>query len=324
MKTTTNKFSSVRVNSNNLHTGDIDGASPKLHGSRVTNKPDMSNQNWDIDRSAPRALHMPLYKPDNILNVSDIEGARPQCVKFTTTRQSTDPLNPQYKLTQVETRPATPPRFIRDQMAHDDIEKSQPSKDRHASIKTRETMNITDIEGTRAKPRHQERKRSPGFDSFNYSDVTKTVKPSNRCSNPLNPVYEVQGEEWGKSETIGEVHGAKPARMPSPPNKNKQTNSLWTKDIQGAQTETRGLGVFANVSRRDGQRSTGLNTDDIEGAKVGTLLKGPKTTRTSNPLDNEDYQYPGRSELLDGNNPFSMTRTDQQREDKKKLRTGTL
>jgi len=34
MKTTTVKFSTIRGNSMNLHTNDIDGAIPKLHGNK--------------------------------------------------------------------------------------------------------------------------------------------------------------------------------------------------------------------------------------------------------------------------------------------------
>ena len=37
------------------------GAQPKLFGSKVTNKPELSNQNWDIDRSGPRALHLGIF-----------------------------------------------------------------------------------------------------------------------------------------------------------------------------------------------------------------------------------------------------------------------
>jgi hypothetical protein len=34
------------------------GAQPKLHGSKQVNKQEFTNQNWDIDRSGPRALHI--------------------------------------------------------------------------------------------------------------------------------------------------------------------------------------------------------------------------------------------------------------------------
>jgi hypothetical protein len=53
------------------------GASPKLHGSRVVNKPEFSNQNWDIAGAGPRALHMPLNKPVNNLKTDDIKFSSP-------------------------------------------------------------------------------------------------------------------------------------------------------------------------------------------------------------------------------------------------------
>ena len=130
-------------------------------------------------------------------------------------------------------------------------------------------------------------------------------------------MYTIQGEEWGKADTTGPVDGARPAGLPDRPG--KTFTSLHTQDIQGAQTSTRGLGVFANHKRREGQQAGAcLNTSDIEGAKSGSLLKGINTKRSSNPLSNTDYQYPGMSECVNNNNPFSLTRKEQQLEDKKK------
>lgn len=51
-------------------------------------------QNHDIERSAPRNLHIGLQKPENNLKTEDIKGARPQCVKFETNRIGHNPLNP--------------------------------------------------------------------------------------------------------------------------------------------------------------------------------------------------------------------------------------
>jgi hypothetical protein len=104
------------------------GASPKLHGSKQVNKPEFSNQNWDIARSSPAALHVGLNKPQHNLTTKDIEFTQPQSVKFTTTRQGGDPLNPRYNLPQVEMRTLTPPRFVRDHMEIDDIEGCRPKK----------------------------------------------------------------------------------------------------------------------------------------------------------------------------------------------------
>ena len=75
-------------------------------------------------------------------------------------------------------------------------------------------------------------------------------RKSKRCSNPLDPTYTVTDEN-GKATEIGCVDGSKPARMPSPPkDRSSYGGSLQTGDIAGAQTSTKGLGVFANVQRR--------------------------------------------------------------------------
>ena len=63
-------------------------------------------------------------------------------------------MNPSYNLSKVEQRPSTPPKFIRDSMAVDDIDRAKPKENVQAKIKTRETMKLDDIEGTKSKPRH--------------------------------------------------------------------------------------------------------------------------------------------------------------------------
>ena len=54
-----------------------------------------------------------------------------------------------------------------------------------------------------------------------------------------------------------------------------------------------------------------MNTSTVIGAQSGTLLKGVKTTRCGNPLGGE-YQMPGNSELTDKNNPYSITKKEDQ------------
>lgn len=76
---------------------------------------------------------------------ADIENARPDCVKFKTKRMH-DPMNPTYQLPQVEIRPVTPPRFIRDNLTNDDIEGAKPKAPKY--YQTRENiLKIDDIEG---------------------------------------------------------------------------------------------------------------------------------------------------------------------------------
>lgn len=135
-------------------------------------------------------------------------------------------------------------------MAIDDIDKSRPKADAMAGRPTRDVMKIDDIQGTRAQARHKPRQNSNGFTSYDYNDVTKIERKSKRCSNPLDPTYTITDEN-GQSVEIGVVAGSKPARMPDPPkDRSSFGGSLNTSDIAGAQTSTKGLGVFANVQRR--------------------------------------------------------------------------
>jgi hypothetical protein len=57
-----------------------------------------------------------LNKPEYNLTNADIEKSKPQCQRFFTSRQPSNPLNPEYKLSKVEYREVTPPKFIRDQI----------------------------------------------------------------------------------------------------------------------------------------------------------------------------------------------------------------
>lgn len=119
-KTTTKKFISGRTVSSNLYTLDIEGAQPKLFGSRALNKPDTQNYNADIDGSMPRQLHMKLEKPEYNLATEDIKGTKPNVMKHVIrTNRTTNPLAPDYVLPVVEPRPPTPPKFLRDSIKID-------------------------------------------------------------------------------------------------------------------------------------------------------------------------------------------------------------
>ena len=128
-----------------------------MHGSKQVNKPEFSNTNWDIERSSPAALHIGLNKPETNLNIRDIQGSSPKCVQFTTNRFGHNPLSPTYHLQKVDTRPITPPKFIRDAMDISDIPGARPKKDWHNQAKTKQTNKIDDIPGTKAHFRHQAR-----------------------------------------------------------------------------------------------------------------------------------------------------------------------
>ena len=82
-------------------------------------------------------------------------------------------MNPSYTLSKVEVRQATPPKFIRDAMNIDDLEDARPKANRLNQLKTKDVMKVDDIQGTKARPRHQARGISGGYSAFDYSDVTK-------------------------------------------------------------------------------------------------------------------------------------------------------
>ena len=157
---------------------------------------------------------MDLYKVETNLATGDIEGAQPNVNKFKSTRATNDPLNPNYNLSKVDVRPVTPPKFIRDNMQVDDIDKAKPRENAQNKIVTREALKTDDIDGTKSKPRHVARKTE--YSAMNYDDVTKKTQKSMRCSNPLDPVYTIQDEN-GKTYEVGKVDGAKPAQMPDAP-----------------------------------------------------------------------------------------------------------
>ena len=205
-----------------------------MHGSKKINKREFANTNWDIAGSGPRNLHISLFKKETNMLTEDLKGAKPQVVKFQSKRLYNDPLNPDYKIPEVQARPPTPPRFIRNAMLIDDIIGSKAKPDEMAGRKTKDVLKIDDIMGTRAEMRHRPRQRSGGYTIYDYNDVTKCVRRSMRCSNPLDPIYP-HIDESGKLVEIGCVNGSKPSALPEPPkDRAKFGGSLATGDIAGA------------------------------------------------------------------------------------------
>ena len=134
----------------------------------------------------------------------------------------------------------------------DDLADARPKANKLNKVTTRDVMKIEDIEGTKAKFRHNARKNSQGYSAFDYTDVTKQERVSKRSSNPLDPVY-IRKDENGADVVIGMVEGSKPAKMPERPTADRvaRAGSLQTDDIDGATTSTKGRGVFAHVKRRE-------------------------------------------------------------------------
>jgi hypothetical protein len=151
-------------------------------------------------------------------------------------------------------------------------------------------MEITDIEGTRARQRHAPR---PGkgtssqiFNYMDYKDVTHTDFKTSRFVNPMQPTYVMRDDKNQKIE-IGDVGGSKPNVLPpARTDINFVNKSLTTKDIHGCNVGTKGLGNFHTRERR-AIRDTNL-ISDIFGAQPDSLKKCPQTKRLTHPLD-PDY-----------------------------------
>jgi hypothetical protein len=127
--------------------------------------------------------------------------------------------------------------------------------------------------------RHSPRVNAGGFDSYDYSDITKDKFISKRSCNPLEPSYMGRDED-GNLVNMGEVRGSKPTALPpnlKDPSRMPST-ALRSDDIMGGTANTKGMGVFAeNHTRKDYREINKIS--DIEGAGPGTLKKGPVTIR---------------------------------------------
>lgn len=181
-------------------------------------------------------LHYGLDKPHYNMKVDDIEGSRPDIVKFKSTREPSNPLNPVYKLQKVEYVAPEPPKFVRDNMVIDDIEGVRTVPFHNAS--GRDPLAVKDIEGAQIK---QPYLRKQEFDAFNYHDVTKPSWSTNRITNPLDPVYVISDSMQepehqtrtckGKlNEGYGAIKSSKPSCLPQP---RDGTRNLDTQDIEG-------------------------------------------------------------------------------------------
>ena len=130
-----------------------------------------------------------MNKPEYNLTNADIEKSKPNFIKFKTTRPPSNPLNPTYKLSEVEYKPPTPPKFLRDQITNDDIEGTKTKKAKY--YETRDIMKVGDIAGSKSKAVYI---RNTIYDCLNYDDITKSKFTSTRSVNPLMPVYSMKDE----------------------------------------------------------------------------------------------------------------------------------
>lgn len=150
-------------------------------------------------------------------------------------------------------------------------------------------MNTHDIEGARPKPEHLLQKP-------NLSDPTDINKEgqfrTTRRTDPLNPEYQVRDEN-GDLVTIGNIPGtqAKPkCRFHSA----SQSRNLHNQDIEGTSVGST-KPKFVAAGRKNVRDPNDSN--DISGAQAGTLKKGVRTSRVTDPL-NPKYDIPGASKEI--------------------------
>lgn len=280
----------IRATSNNMYTGDIEGSKPKIYAPATVNKPEYFNTNHDIEGSRPRILHVGLTRPFSSLHNEDIQGAKPDCIKFKTKRPAQNPLNPEYKLQSFTVIPPEPLRFVRDGMAIDDIEGCRAKVVRE--LATRDNYKVDDIPGAKAKAPLQ-RREGHEHDQL-FADVC-AKKKIERLHDPQNPSYKLRDED-GNLVEYGPIPGASP-KKPYIRKTQPGYGMLDASDIHGNKPGSKTLGNFHSRERRD-VPAVGRN-DDIIGSGPGTLVKGIKrpegVDRKFNPLD-PDYQLPGAKE----------------------------
>ena len=96
-------------------------------------------------------------------------------------RRTTNPLCPEYELPKYEAKPASPPKFIRDNMDTKDIDGSRPKQRTEKFLGDR--MNVKDIHGTQSK-KIGLKDRETLHDQI-YADVS--AKKVLARENPFNP-----------------------------------------------------------------------------------------------------------------------------------------
>lgn len=288
----TRKFKQVDTKrdwTTNLYNLDIDGSVPKRFGV-FNHKTDFINKLDDIERTNPKLLHVKLDKKEYNLTNADIDGSSPQCVKFKTSRQSFNPLEPKYNLSKVEQLIPQIPKFIRDNIDIADIDGAHPKK--YFKWETRSGM--FDVPDSKSKKQYV---RNTKYSNFDYSDVTHDVFKTKRCVDPLDPVYEVK-YKGGENYIHGHIEGNKSVTFN--PFIYADPKNMKLIDIDGTQ-----VGSKNKINKFTGQNYN-LQLGDIRGANSGSLKKGIETVRNTNPL-NPKYINPGEVELAKNQNPFGNT-----------------
>lgn len=234
----------------------------------------------DIDGTSSLRLHRDTNKPDRQLYHDDIDGSNCRNKWLFRTERCVNPLEPEYTLPSFVAAPVVAPKFTRDSHDVSDIEgtKSRPL----FPLAQRKNHLVEDIEGAQSgwKPRHvRARYDAPPLDhSLNVSDITAGGFRTRRETNPLTPSYRVNGMDIADDPVK-----SKPKTLPKA--RDSPFYPLTTADIEGAQSGWRPLPqVNPPLEARRHFRNTNF-MGDIPGAQADTVKHSICTDRHVNPLN---------------------------------------
>eukprot|EP00903_Cladosiphon_okamuranus_P013663 g12724.t1 len=263
----------------NHTTADVDGARTFVRTSTLTNKPD-SYGVADILGTGSMCLHKDTNKPDRQLYHDDIEGSKPRNKFLFRTKRCVNPLEPEYTLPSFVVDPTVAPKFTRDSYDVSDIEGTK-SKPLYPLVQRHNHL-VDDIEGAQSgwKPRHQRARHesAPLDHCLNVSDITGGGFRTRRVTNPLTPSYRVNGMDVADDPVKTRPRGL-------PKAKDGPFYPLTTADIEGAAPGWRPLPqVNPPIEARRHFRNTNF-LGDVPGAQADTVKHSICTERHINPLN---------------------------------------
>ena len=264
---------------------DIDGAKPAIRYKVYNDKPNFLDTS-DIAGAQSKVLIRGRNTRDNSLYIDDIEGTR-RTIKdrMMRTGRHVDPLQPHYPLPSYAPMEPVQTKFIKDPLEIRDIEGTHPRPKKEFA--TRDIMSINDIDGAAPGLKHDKiLQASKTRDILACNDISakthRYTDKTHRVTDPNNPSYRINGMEIYDDRYT----------KPKPSRKYVPNFSLETKDITGAQADSR----YADPFPRREFRNTNY-IGDIEGSHADSIRPGIKTNRQTHPLQ-PVYQSLDPGELL--------------------------
>lgn len=250
---------------------DIEGTSSSA-GYKYSNKPKIKQS--DIPGSSSKPLTHTRNTRDLSMYLDDIEGTRHSIKdRMMRTGRHVNPLVPDYPLPTSISAGVPEVKFLRDSMNISDIEGSSAKPLR--KYEPRDNMSTSDIVGAQAcwKPDFRRaRLENPPHDSMYIGEIDLKQKRfqdrGKRKTNLMEPKYNIYGVEIKDDERHSKP---KPLKKQIPDN-----HILKTQDIDGA------MSGWRKMNRRE-YRNT-MITSDVPGAQADSVKHSIQSNRLTNPL----------------------------------------